>query len=152
MLRKSLFYSFRAFAFCFSLILVSCGSEAAVRTLQAQVTPETLTNACTSEDKQLYIHRENTAFSHSLRSCANDTWGDAEETAQCLRKTHQQLSYPCAKCFGNTAACTKDKCFWTCAFSPRGAGCRNCSLEQCGDELENCTGVPRNHLPKDEGE
>lgn len=103
--------------------------------------------ACSVNDQQSFINPGNTNFTPHLRRCAQKELGDRDNTVACLRQILPSLSLPCANCFGDTVACTKDHCWFDCMFDDQSAGCKSCSTINCGPALEQCTGVTKDNLP-----
>ncbi|KAF4691949.1 hypothetical protein FOZ60_014436 [Perkinsus olseni] len=75
-----------------------------------------LAGQCTPDDHEFWSSYDQ-SFSDFLTGCAKKEWGSAEKTTQCLLSDpHNDLSAPCATCFGDYENCAKDECWFHCMW------------------------------------
>ncbi|KAF4655120.1 hypothetical protein FOZ61_007758 [Perkinsus olseni] len=107
-----------------------------------------LAGQCTPDDHEFWSSYDQ-SFSDFLTGCAKKEWGSAEKTTQCLLSDpHNDLSAPCATCFGDYENCAKDECWFHCMWDSTSNWCLNCiDGSKCRGQLETCTGYGSGQLP-----
>ncbi|KAF4710017.1 hypothetical protein FOZ62_030562 [Perkinsus olseni] len=107
-----------------------------------------LAGQCTPDDREFWSSYDQ-SFSDFLTGCAKKEWGSAEKTTQCLLSDpHNDLSAPCATCFGDYENCAKDECWFHCMWDSTSNWCLNCiDGSKCRGQLETCTGYGSGQLP-----
>jgi hypothetical protein len=107
--------------------------------------------ACTANDKKVAINPDNKAFKNIMDKCSTDAWGNAKDTAACLKKNYPTLSAGCADCYGKMADCGASNCKWKCFSNHFSAKCLSCVNSHCRDgksfSLLKCTGLNAGELP-----
>lgn len=101
--------------------------------------------ACTDYDKT-HLFPENYAFA--------EAWGSASGYSG-LDLTRFRKKYPeavnmtdeCLGCFNQMTKCSVSPCAFKCMFDRTSTECRQCSLENCGEEMQTCSGVSPAQLP-----
>merc|ERR1712107_445671 len=67
------------------------------------------------------------------------------KSTQCMQE-REHLSSPCARCYGESIACTYHHCQQECACSPapprNSRECKTCVRRNCQAALHWCSGVP----------
>ncbi len=106
--------------------------------------PQSALKTCDDEDHQVFYKKQ--SFSNKWGSCARDTWGDKQQTTNCLRISFPTLSVECGSCFGAFAACGAAHCKGACWWNSMSEGCKLCGWRHCGTALERCTEYERSEL------
>lgn len=97
--------------------------------------------------KDISLFGNNASFSDVWGRCARSSWGNVQETSECIKKNdYSALSDTCVSCFGNFAGCGRDNCKWTCLGANESQKCKDCGWQKCGAEWEKCTGVTTDYM------
>lgn len=100
-------------------------------------------DACLNEDDKAKMDAqgsEGAAFQKCGRKCGLSM--DFEGCVQtCLEGDALGLSHECASCMAKDSKCSKDHCMTPCMADSSGVKCKQCSIDNCGDDLYKCSGL-----------
>ena len=109
--------------------------------------PVNAAGICT-EDDQVHFYKANQAFAQHWKTCGEDSWGDEQETSDCIQRKYE-MTDACGDCFGEFTGCAASNCKWPCMINPFASDddCRRCAEDNCMDGLASCTSVPKDKIP-----